>query len=185
MVGVPLPGPHAAGLLVPQWLLISTSFFVILARINLRLRIQRVPMMLSDYLMCCAWLSSVATASFDVVFARKGILRPDIDYYLTTYEGSAEDFEYLYKMIWVSQFPFDMTLYFAKAALLALYVRLFPVFMRKRRTVLWAVIVYTAAAYLVTELTSLLICRPIEGNWYARFSLGLAICSATRPTDKT
>ena len=94
----PPPGPHAAGVLVPQWLLISASFLVILARFNLRLRIQKVPVMLSDYLTCCAWLSAVATASFDIIFARMGVFSPDIDYFLTQYEGPPENVEYILKV---------------------------------------------------------------------------------------
>jgi len=68
-------------------------------------------------------------------------------------------------LLWASQFPFYMTFYFAKAALLSIYLRLFPPFMRKRRFVLWMVIIYCAVAFAVTMLSTLLICRPIEGNW--------------------
>ena len=68
-------------------------------------------------------------------------------------------------MTWISQFPFYLTFYFAKASLLSVYLRLFPVFMKKRRFILWAVIGYVAAAFLVTILVTIFICRPIEGNW--------------------
>src|SRR3569833_1205606 len=84
-----LPGPNVPGLLVPQWLLISISLAVIIARLNLRLRIQQTPLTASDYLMCCAWLSAVATASFDIVFARMGVITTEMDYFLMAYEGEA------------------------------------------------------------------------------------------------
>jgi len=83
---------------VPQWLLIGTCFVIIALRLNLRLRIQRIPLMASDYLMCCAWLSAVATASFDIVFARMGVLDPDMDYFLSSYQGPPEDIEYILKV---------------------------------------------------------------------------------------
>ena len=82
---------------MPQWLLISFSFVVIALRLHLRLRIQRIPIMASDYLMCCAWVSAVITASFDVVFARMGVLDPDIDYFLTRYPGTPDDIIYILK----------------------------------------------------------------------------------------
>ena len=58
-----------------------------------------------------------------------------------------------------------MTFYLAKAALLSIYIRLFPTFMKKRRIVLWGTIIYCALAFAVTILSTLLICRPIQGNW--------------------
>jgi hypothetical protein len=185
MGNIPPPGPNAAGLLIPQWFLVGASFLVIVARLNLRLRLQGVQLMLSDYFMCCAWLCAVVTASFDIIFARMGVLDPDMDYFLTRYEGPPEDIEYILKvsaaspgrwkyhdnnairpqLLWSSQFPFYLTFYFAKAALLAMYLRLFPEFMRKRRFMLWVVVGYCAAAFLVTILATALICRPVEGNW--------------------
>ena len=69
------------------------------------------------------------------------------------------------QMQWASQFPFYLTFYFAKAALLAIYVRLFPVFMRKRRFILWTVIIYCAIAFGVTILATLFICQPFEAYW--------------------
>ena len=69
-------------------------------------------------------------------------------------------------MTWISQFPFYLTFYFAKAALLSIYLRLFPPFMRKRRLLVWAVIVFVACAFVVTILSTLLICLPVEGNWW-------------------
>lgn len=75
-------------------------------------------------------------------------------------------------MYW-SQIPLSLAFYFSKAALLARYLRLFPHFMRKRRSILWAVIAYSAAAYVVTLLTTIFICRPIEGNWLV---IPLSLC---------
>jgi len=61
--------------------------------------------------------------------------------------------------------PILHDLYLAKAALLSIYIRLFPTFMKKRRIVLWGIIVYCALAFAVTIFSTLLICRPIQGNW--------------------
>lgn len=94
----PPPGPYAAGVLVPQWLLIGISFLVIVARLNLRVRVQRIPLMVSDYLMCCAWLCAVATAAFDIVFARMGVFHPDLDYFMLAYDGPPEDIEFVFKV---------------------------------------------------------------------------------------
>lgn len=187
-MGAPPAGPTAVGLLVPQWLLIAVSLIVILLRLNLRLKVQRTSLTVSDYFMCAAWLSAVATASFDIEFARMGVLDPEMDYLLIQYRGPPEDIEYILKvsmagphvpppmrldnntsphlqLLWASQFPFFLTFNLAKATLLSIYMRLFPVFMVKRRIVVWAVIVYCAAAFVATIFLTLFICYPVERNW--------------------
>ena len=70
------------------------------------------------------------------------------------------------QVLWFSKLPLDLTFYISQAALLAVYLCLFPSFMRKRRFILWVIVAYRAAAYVVTLLTTAFICRPIEGNWY-------------------
>lgn len=93
----PPPGPHAPGVLVPQWLLIVLSLLALVAQFNLRTT-QRMSPLTSDYLMLCAWLAAVATASFDIIFARLDVLHPDMDYFLTKYSGTPEDVEYILKV---------------------------------------------------------------------------------------
>jgi hypothetical protein len=83
---------------VPQWTLITVAAVIIGLRCNLRLRIQRVRLTASDWLMLCAWMASVTTASFDIVFASYKVLRPDLNYILATYDGTPEDTEYIFKV---------------------------------------------------------------------------------------
>ncbi|KAK2016787.1 hypothetical protein LZ32DRAFT_601180 [Colletotrichum eremochloae] len=66
---------------------------------------------------------------------------------------------------WASQFPFFTAFYLCKAALLTLYARFFPAFMKTRRRILWATIVFCGCAYTATILGTFFICRPLKGNW--------------------
>ncbi|KAF7557235.1 hypothetical protein G7Z17_g840 [Cylindrodendrum hubeiense] len=157
------PGP--VGVLVPQWTLIIIAAAVIIARVNLRLRIQRQGLLSTDILMCLAWVAAVATASFDVKFALMGALKPNVMTTLDGYEGNEDDVPFILKLFWVSGVPFFTAFYLCKAALLALYLQLFPVFMVKRRIFLWITIVFIAIAYVVSLLMLFVMCRPIESNW--------------------
>lgn len=74
-----------------QWLLISIAAAIIAARLWLRVRIQQRRLWASDILMTLAWLSSVATASLDIVLFRLGAFEPHIDAFLRQYEGTMED----------------------------------------------------------------------------------------------
>lgn len=68
-------------------------------------------------------------------------------------------------MFWVANIPLSTTLYLSKAALLSMYLQIFPEFMRKRRIFLWAVIAYVAMSYVTTILLIFCICIPFETNW--------------------
>jgi hypothetical protein len=78
-----------AALLIIALVMISARFF-------LRIKIhQSRRLLISDLLMGAAWCAALTTASFDVVFFRKGALDPKIDYTLTNYDASVGDFEYV------------------------------------------------------------------------------------------
>jgi hypothetical protein len=61
--------------------------------------------------------------------------------------------------------PFYTTFYLCKASLLAVFLQLFPIFMVKRRALLWAVVVYCILAYTVTISLHLFICYPVKRKW--------------------
>jgi hypothetical protein len=64
---------------------------VIGARLYLHVVIQRRPPTLSDYFMCCAWLLSFASSTFDVYFAVTGSLDTNDD---NDQEATVENIEY-------------------------------------------------------------------------------------------
>ncbi|CCF32324.1 hypothetical protein CH063_04735, partial [Colletotrichum higginsianum] len=145
--------------------LIGIAAAMIGARVYLRLIIQDLPLNASDILVCAAWATSVISASFDIVFHKLGALRPYVSYNLDGYRGTPEEVEFIWKLQWGGQFPFFTAFYLCKATLLTLYARFFPVFMQTRRKILWGTMAFCGCAYLATILTTLTICRPIEGNW--------------------
>ncbi|RYP08932.1 hypothetical protein DL764_001585 [Monosporascus ibericus] len=148
-----------------HYALITIAAAVIAARIYLRLKIQNRSLLLSDLLMIAAWCAAFTTASFSIIFAVEGVLKPEIDYTLINYDADAETLEYVLRMIWASAIPFFTTFYLCKASLLATYLQLFPGFMVKRRILLWVTIVYCAGAYIATISLQFFLCFPIERNW--------------------
>ncbi|RYO84349.1 hypothetical protein DL766_002692 [Monosporascus sp. MC13-8B] len=157
--------PSAAVVLAIQYALITIAAAVIAARIYLRLKIQNRSLLPSDFLMIAAWCTAFTTASFLIVFAVEGVLKPDIDYTLVNYDADAETLEYMLRIIWATPIPFFTTFYLCKASLLATYLQLFPCFMVKRRILLWVTIGYCAGAYIATISLQLFLCFPIERNW--------------------
>ncbi|KAF5587695.1 uncharacterized protein FSUBG_11722 [Fusarium subglutinans] len=157
--------PSGPTVVATEWALISVATVVILARLYLRLILQRRSLLASDVLMCAAWASAVALASFDIYFLRIGIFKPGTTFDLAGFEGTAQEAENFYKLYYFSTYPFYTTLYLSKAALLAVYLQIFPSFMVKRRRFLWAVIVYVAIGFIVTILLLSLSCLPVWRNW--------------------
>ncbi|KAK2674703.1 hypothetical protein RAB80_009687 [Fusarium oxysporum f. sp. vasinfectum] len=139
--------PSGPTVIATEWALISIATAVILARLYLRLVLQRRSLLASDVFMCAAWASAVATASFDIYFYRIGIFKPGTTFDLAGFEGTAEEAESFYKLYYFANYPFYVTFYLSKAALLAVYLQIFPVFMVKRRRFLWVVIVYVAMGF--------------------------------------
>ncbi|CCT70724.1 related to integral membrane protein [Fusarium fujikuroi IMI 58289] len=63
----------------------------------------------------------------------------------------------------ICQFGVDI-----EAALLAVYLQVFPEFMVKRRRFLWATIWFVGASYVITVVILFCICLPISRNWDIR-----------------
>jgi hypothetical protein len=75
-----------------EWLLLSIAFFLILARLNLRLRLLRRRLILSDYFVLAAFIAGVALSSFDSMFYSLYTDRPGTTYHsLSQYVASAGD----------------------------------------------------------------------------------------------
>ncbi|KAI1040665.1 hypothetical protein LB505_012244 [Fusarium chuoi] len=157
--------PSGPTVIATEWALISVATAVILARLYLRLVLQQRNLLASDVFMCAAWASAVTTASFDIYFFRIGIFKPGTTFDLAGFEGTAAEAENFYKLYYFSTYPFYLTFYLSKAALLAVYLQIFPSFMVKRRRFLWVVIAYVATGFVVTILLLSLSCLPIWRNW--------------------
>ena len=68
-------------------------------------------------------------------------------------------------MVWMSVIPYFLAFYLTKAAVLAVYLQLFPVHMKTHRMVLYAVMAYVAGAFVSSMGLHLFICLPIKTNW--------------------
>lgn len=60
---------------------------MIFARLHLRLKINHQQLVASDYFLILAWFASMSNASFDIVFMRLGILKPEMDVTLNLVEN--------------------------------------------------------------------------------------------------
>ncbi|KAI6749554.1 hypothetical protein HG530_014968 [Fusarium avenaceum] len=166
--------PSGETIIATQWTLIFIATGVIVARLYLRLILQKRRLLISDLFMCAGWCSAVALASFDIVFYRMGVLRQGVTLGLVGFEGTAEEAERFYKLNYIANYPFFTTFYLAKAALLAVYHQVFPTFMVKRRRFLWATVIYVALSFVISMLLLSVTCLPIWRNClYATFLLGL------------
>lgn len=67
--------------------------------------------------------------------------------------------------MFISQFAFQTTFYVCKAALLAVYVQIFPPFMKKRRIFLWTTVALVAISYLASLLIFVFVCSPPSRAW--------------------
>lgn len=157
------PGP--AVILVVGWLLIAVAGTIIIARLFVRLKIENRKWAWSDILMCCSWVWAVVATSFNVKFMKLGALDAGVLLSLQNYRGEQDDITMLFKYFWFWSVAFLAAIYLAKGTLLASYSQIFPSFMVKRRTTLWATAIFIALAYLASTLTLIMICLPVHTHW--------------------
>ncbi|KAH7000629.1 hypothetical protein EDB80DRAFT_581816 [Ilyonectria destructans] len=147
------------------FLLLAIAAAAIIARFYLRIRIQRRGLLVSDMLICAAWVSGVVTTSTSFILMHLGALQPDVLLNQENFPGDREAFKAVFKTMWLTQIAFWTTCALSKAALLSMYLQTFPEFMQKRRIFLWATIVYVVLAYIMSIILLLSICVPISTYW--------------------
>ncbi|KAF4991726.1 hypothetical protein FGRMN_7637 [Fusarium graminum] len=157
--------PAPSGATAVSYLLITLAALIIAARVYLRLVIQKQRLIAADWLRIAAWCSAFTMVSFDVVFLQEGALDSSNNFTLDNWDVPPEKLERVLRQMWAVVLPFFTTFYLCKASLLVVYLQLFPIFMKKRRYVLWAVVIYCAAAYISSVCLQLFLCSPIQRNW--------------------
>lgn len=70
-----------------EWVFLGIALLMIFARLHLQLNINHQRLFASDYFKILAWLASVSNASFDIVFLRLRILKPEMDVTLNLVEN--------------------------------------------------------------------------------------------------
>ncbi|KAF5684766.1 integral membrane protein [Fusarium denticulatum] len=143
-----------------SWHVAKKATILVIARLNLRLRIQKRKLLLSDIFMVAAWISGVITAAFSPAFAVLHAFDPSVHTTLEGYHGGSANLVLILKLLFASSFPFYTTLYLCKAALLAVYLQVFPEFMVKRRRFLWATIWFVGVSYIITVVILFWISTP-------------------------
>ncbi|KAG8351607.1 hypothetical protein FVEN_g13020 [Fusarium venenatum] len=90
--------PRGGEVIAVQWTLLLVAFGVIIARLYLRLILQRRRLLASDYFMCAGWCTAAASACFDIVFYQDGAMRQGVTLGLVGFEGTAEEASEFYKV---------------------------------------------------------------------------------------
>ncbi|KAH7227216.1 uncharacterized protein BKA55DRAFT_584297 [Fusarium redolens] len=157
--------PTPTAVLISEWLLLSIAAAMILARLWLRIRINRQRLLLSDVFICLAWFSAVASASVDVYLKCVGILRQDEDAFLQIYDGDPKTRQSALLYFWAGTFAFFTAFWCSKMAILAFYLQVFPPVFRIYRIIIWLVIAYSASGYIVAMALNLFLCWPLQRNW--------------------
>ncbi|EGU81325.1 hypothetical protein FOXB_08159 [Fusarium oxysporum f. sp. conglutinans Fo5176] len=141
---VAMKNPEAKDILVRSLsqLLVIIATILVIARLNLRLRIQKRKLLLSDIFMIAAWISGLITAAFSPVFAVLDAFDPSVHTTLKGYHGGTAN--------------------------LVLILKVFPEFMVKRRRFLWATIWFVGISYIITIVILFCICLPISRSWDLR-----------------
>ncbi|KAI6774974.1 hypothetical protein HG530_001732 [Fusarium avenaceum] len=146
-------------------ILVIFAIALVAARLNLRLRVQKRNLLLSDKFMIAACISGIITAGFAPAFASLDAFDPKVHTTLQGYSRGVEDLRLILMLLFTSNFPFYTTFYLCKAALLAVYLQAFPDYMVKRRMFLWLTIWFVAISYVVTLLVIFCICVPLDRHW--------------------
>jgi len=115
--------------------------------------------------MVFAWIFGCAFTTGTVFLFKLGALDKGVGTALEGYHHDYADIQEIIKLYWFCLIPFYLTMYTCKAALLSMYLDIFPVFMRKRRIILWTTIVYTLLALITTLVVALCLCYPIHRLW--------------------
>ncbi|KAM5359648.1 hypothetical protein ACJZ2D_014321 [Fusarium nematophilum] len=160
-----LGGNFASGTPATQWTFLFLTALTIAARLYLRIEIQNRRLRGSDLFMCAAWITGLVSAAIDVKWIMIDLLDPDVDMSMKGFVGTPEQVSLILKLSWISNIPYHVTFYLAKAALLAVYLQVFPEFMVKRRMFLWVTIIYVALSLAATILEVFLVCLPLSSNW--------------------
>ncbi|KAF9773935.1 hypothetical protein IL306_008148, partial [Fusarium sp. DS 682] len=70
--------------------LIALAAAIIGARIYLRLVIQKQRLVAADWLRIAAWIVSFVSASFDIIYMKEDVLKPEINYTLVNWDVPPE-----------------------------------------------------------------------------------------------
>ncbi|KAF7556936.1 hypothetical protein G7Z17_g1019 [Cylindrodendrum hubeiense] len=90
------PGPVAV--LVSGWALVGIATALVVARLYLRLKIQRRRVMVSDIVMSASWIAGIATTAFTIVFARLDALDPRTETTMQNFPGNPENIQKIFKV---------------------------------------------------------------------------------------
>lgn len=80
------------------FLLLAIAAAAIIARFYLRIRIQRRGLLVSDMLICAAWVSGVVTTSTSFILMHLGALQPDVLLDQGNFPGDREAFKAVFKV---------------------------------------------------------------------------------------
>ncbi|KAK1974725.1 hypothetical protein LZ30DRAFT_393926 [Colletotrichum cereale] len=147
------------GMIAIEWSLIGIAFCLIIARLNLRLFHLKSGFSLSDAFTAVAFAAGIFQNAIDILLYLRGVYEPYIDWKLNDWVASEEESVYVYKMFYISWFPFYIQQYCNKGTLLALYYQIFSNGSTKTRIALACIVVYCSAGFITNMCMLLFLCK--------------------------
>jgi hypothetical protein len=95
--------PSAATVIAVEFMLVTVALAIIIARVYLRLVVQKQSLVLADWVRIVAFLSGCVTAIFDIVFFVEGALDPTINFTLDNWNVPPEKLERVLKVCLTKQ----------------------------------------------------------------------------------
>ncbi|KAL2866494.1 uncharacterized protein BJX67DRAFT_354949 [Aspergillus lucknowensis] len=151
-----------ATVLAVEWVLLGLCLALIVARLHLRLFLQHKQLILSDYLICLAWLSGTWQAAADIAVMRLGFLKASTTWFDP--QTDTNNLSSIQKVVFMAWIPLLLTQYLNKFALLTFLFNIIPTQIRSFYLLLWTVTIFSGLSYIASILTLFLICVPIRGN---------------------
>lgn len=143
-------GITGESLLAIEWTLVSVALVLILARLNLRLRLLGKRLVMSDFFILLSFVAALCLNCSDIILYVRGVYQPWLDYFLTFYVAPEDELVVVYREFYISYFPFYIEQYCNKFGLLGLYFEIFPRDARKLRVALVCLSLYCTVGFIVT-----------------------------------
>ncbi|KAA8912293.1 hypothetical protein FN846DRAFT_321919 [Sphaerosporella brunnea] len=174
---------HGWATITIEWTLASLALIFVLLRIYVRFTTpSSVRYKLSDAIIIVAWLSLATMVSLDTAMAKLYLFEPGsfFNQPMIRKNDSVEENVQALQLLYGSAFPYTMSIYLVKAAIIAWYYSITPPTLARCRMALHVMCGCCIFGFLVAMGFSMLSCLPISRNW--RLDQGFCIATAQMPT---
>ncbi|KAF2139761.1 uncharacterized protein K452DRAFT_352497 [Aplosporella prunicola CBS 121167] len=150
------------GVMAIEWTLLMVAYTLVIARLCVRLLVQRRSLLLSDYFLVISAIDAMALIVCDTATYKLGAMGADDS---LSADDPAKEVA-LNKISFSSNYFYDSGMYFPKIALLTFYFKLFPQTMPRLRKMLCCVTGFTVCCMICTCFLDTFWCgSDVSINW--------------------